>query len=185
MQAVYASKINKEADDVKWKHNYKLTNCQCNIVSSGQLYAFSCLRYSLRPQKYIEGIFLSEISVHKNQEIFYVNAVFLLGCGQLMVFHTSVIIRVHILQNVRITLTHMTFSAHYSVQEHCIPLRSFSDSISLQDLLRMKVLTTLDITHITIRTLLYQQETPDFGLCSLLISADFCSIFQDLILSIH
>lgn len=81
-------------------------DCQCNIVSSGQLYAFSCLRYSLRPQKCTEEIFLTEISVYKNQEIYYVNAVFLLGCGQLMVFHTSVIIRVHILQNECAYYTH-------------------------------------------------------------------------------
>lgn len=113
MQPVHASKIYEEADDVvKWKHNCRLTDCQCNIVSSGQLYAFSCLIYSLRPQKHTEEIFLTEMSVYKNREIYYVNAVFLLGYGQLMVFHTSVIIRVQM--NVCITLTHMTFSTHYS-----------------------------------------------------------------------
>lgn len=44
-KSVYASKVNKEADDtVKWNHNYRLMDCPCNIAPFGQL---SCLMYSL------------------------------------------------------------------------------------------------------------------------------------------
>lgn len=32
-KSAYAFKINKEDDDVvKWKHNYRLTDCQCSVV---------------------------------------------------------------------------------------------------------------------------------------------------------
>lgn len=67
-KSVYAFKINKEDDDVvKWKHNYRLTDCQCNVVWLGQFCALLCLRYSLDHKNIQKWCFFLRSMTTKNE----------------------------------------------------------------------------------------------------------------------
>lgn len=186
MQAVYASKVNEEADYVvEWKHNYRLRLPMqyCFIWTTLCIFLLEILPKTTK--MYRRNISYWNQCLQKPRNLLCECCLSVRMWTTHGISHFCDHQRAYSSKWVCVLHSCTWHFQHIILSKNTILLHSFSDSISLQDLLRMKVLITLDITHITIRTLLYQQETPNFSLCSLLNSADFCSIFQDPILCIH